>query len=88
MVVIVCLFLLFFKIFNYDGKEFLCDFIIKFNGKFCIFFGFIKNVFYVGCLFFVYKLKIMKREENFINLVCVVEMKVKEDFDVFYIDEE
>lgn len=88
MVVIVCLFLLFFKIFNYDGIEFFCDFFIKLNGKFSFFFGFIKNVFYVGCLFFVYKLNIVIREENFIKLVCVVEMKVKEDFDVFYIDEE
>lgn len=30
----------------------------------------------------------MNREENFIKLVYVVEMKVKEDFDVFCIDEE
>lgn len=30
----------------------------------------------------------MNREENAINLACVAEMKVKEDFDVFCIDEE
>lgn len=76
------------KIFNHDGTELSCDFPIKLNGKPSFFAGSTKNVFYVGCLSSVYKLNIVTREENAINLACVAEMKVKEDFDVFYIDEE
>lgn len=76
------------KIFNHDGTELSCDSPIKLNGKPSFFSGSTKNVFYVGCLSSVYKLNIVTREENAINLACVAEMKVKEDFDVFYIDEE
>lgn len=76
------------KIFNHDGTELSCDSPIKLNGKPSFFSGSTKNVFYVGCLSSVYKLNIVTREENSIKLACVAEMKVKEDFDVFYIDEE
>uniref|UniRef100_A0A8W8IES7 B box-type domain-containing protein n=1 Tax=Magallana gigas TaxID=29159 RepID=A0A8W8IES7_MAGGI len=76
------------KIYNHNGTELSCDSPIKLNGKPCLFSGSTQNVLYVGCLSSVYKLKIMNREENSIKLACVAEMKVKEDFDVFCIDEE
>lgn len=76
------------KIFTHDGTELSCDSPIKLNGKPCLFSGPTKNVLYVGCLSSVYKLKIMNRKENAINLACVAEMKVKEDFDAFCVDEE
>lgn len=82
------MFLVFLKVFNFNGIEILFDILIELNGKlsFCV--SFIKIMFYVGCVFLVYKLKIVKKNVSVYDLMCMIEFKVKEDFDVFFVDEE
>lgn len=43
---------------------------------------------YVGCKFLVYKFKIVKKRINVFNVVLMIEIKVKEDFVVFCVNEE
>lgn len=65
----------------------LFEYFIKLNGKFCLYFGFIRDVFYVSCLFLIYKLKIVYKRKGVIDLICMVEFKIIENFDVFCVDE-
>lgn len=76
------------KVFNFNGIYILFDFLIDLNGKlsFCV--SFIRIMLYVGCVFLVYKFKIVKKNVSVIGVKCKIEFNVKEFFDIFCVDEE
>lgn len=76
------------KVFNFNGIYILFDFLIDLNGKlsFCV--SFIRIMLYVGCLFLVYKFKIVRKNVSVIGVKCKIEFNVKEFFDIFCVDEE
>lgn len=76
------------KVFNFNGIYILFDFLIDLNGKlsFCV--SFIRIMLYVGCLFLVYKFKIVRKNVSVIGVMCKIEFNVKEFFDIFCLDEE
>lgn len=76
------------KVLHHDGTDISFEFPIELKGKPCIYSGSTENVLYVGCLSSVYKLKIMSREKNAVSFTCLADFKVKENLDVFCIDEE
>lgn len=88
MVVIVCLFLICLRVLKLNGIEMLFYLFIEFKGRlsFCV--SFIKDLLYVGCLFLVYKLKIISDKMNQFKVICMVKIDLKEDFDCFWVDEK
>lgn len=76
------------KAFNFDGAEIAFDFPIELEGKPSLYASSNKNVLYVGCMSSVYKLKTVKKIINALNVVLMTEIKVKEDFDAFCVNEE
>lgn len=76
------------KAFNSNGTEISFDTPIELNGKLSLCASPTKTMFYVGCVSSVYKLKIVKKNVSAYDLMCMTEFKVKEDFDVFSVDEE
>lgn len=71
-----------------DGIVKLFEYFIELKGKFCFYKSINKNVLYVGCLFRIFKLKIIERNLDEFIVLCFVEIIVKEDFEVFCVDEE
>lgn len=61
---------------------------IELNGKLSLYTSPTKTMLYVGCMSSVYKLKIVKKNVGAIVATCNTEFNVKEDFDVFCVDEE
>lgn len=88
MFIFVCLVLYLFKVFYFDGMVIEFDNLMDLKDKFCFCIGFNRNVLYVSCLFLIYKFKIRYRNKNLIVVIYLVEFDVKENFDVFCVDEE
>lgn len=76
------------KAFNLDGAEITFDFPIELEGKPSLYASSNQNVLYVGCKSSVYKLKTVRKRINALNVVLMTEIKVKEDYVAFCVNEE
>lgn len=89
MFIFVCLVLYLFKVFYFDGIVIEFSYLVELKSKFCFCIGFNRNVLYVSCLFLIYKFKIRyDKSKNLIVVIYLVEFDVKENFDVFCVDED
>lgn len=75
------------KAFHPDGTEIEFENPVELKSKSCLCTGSTRNMLYISCLSFIYKLKIRKRKKNVIVATCMAEFNVKESFDAFCVDE-
>lgn len=87
-VVIACSFPACLRVLNLNGTEISFHLPIELKGRPSLYVSFTKNLLYVGCLSSVYKLKIRNNKMNAFTATCMAKIDLKEDFDLFWVDEE